>query len=111
MEIFTLRIVVIIEFKFDSNGNFIRKIGSRGQGVGQFWSPFGIDVDNENNIIVSDHGNHQIHLFSSNGNFIRKIGSQGNSDSQFLNPRGLAINSKSHVIIAEYSNHRIQIFG
>ncbi len=40
--------------KFDSDGNFLLKWGTSGTGNGEFQNAGGIDVDNSNNIYVSD---------------------------------------------------------
>ncbi|MFA3782614.1 6-bladed beta-propeller [Melioribacteraceae bacterium 4301-Me] len=40
--------------KFDSNGVFIRKYGRRGKGLGEFMSPFRIDVSEDGKLLVLD---------------------------------------------------------
>ena len=81
--------------KFDSNGNFITKWGSKGYGDGQFYLPFGIAVDSLDNVYVAEYGNNRIQKFDSNGNFTTKWGSTGNGDGQFNGPRGIAVDSSN----------------
>lgn len=50
--------------KFDSNGNFITKWGSTGNGDGQFESPIGITVDPKGIVYVVDGGNSRVQYFS-----------------------------------------------
>ena len=50
--------------KFDSNGNFITKWGSTGNGDGQFQSPIGITVNSKGIVYVVDGGNSRIQSFS-----------------------------------------------
>jgi DNA-binding beta-propeller fold protein YncE len=59
--------------KYDSNGKFMSRWGSAGTGDGQFYrsdplneyrSPWGIAVDRQGNIYVSDYGNHRIVKFA-----------------------------------------------
>ena len=52
---------------FASDGTFIRKWGSTGQGSGQFWLPSGIAVDSQGNVYVADCGNDRIQKFTSDG--------------------------------------------
>jgi tripartite motif-containing protein 71 len=49
--------------KFDSQGNFIAKWGSFGEGDGQFRDPEHLAVDSEGNIYVSDRKNENIQVF------------------------------------------------
>jgi hypothetical protein len=43
--------------KFDSDGNFITKWGSEGDGDDQFWLPHDIAIDSSDNVYVTDSGN------------------------------------------------------
>ncbi|MFA8343553.1 MAG: 6-bladed beta-propeller [Rhodothermaceae bacterium] len=58
---------------FDNNGRFIKKFGRQGKGPGEFSTPRGIDLDNGNNIYVSDIGNGRITKFDSDGNYLSSI--------------------------------------
>jgi DNA-binding beta-propeller fold protein YncE len=50
--------------KFDSNGNFITKWGSEGDGEGQFDIPEGIAIDSSGNVYVADTHNSRIQKFA-----------------------------------------------
>lgn len=51
--------------KFDSNGKFITKWGSRGSGDGQFHRlPEDVAVDSLGHVYVADTRNHRIQIFS-----------------------------------------------
>ncbi len=39
---------------FDSNGAFVFKFGSRGDGDGQFKNPYSVAVDSNDNLLVTD---------------------------------------------------------
>lgn len=77
--------------KFDSDGNFLLKFGSKGSGNGQFNMPWDVCIDNENNLYISDLLNNRIQVFSSSGNFIRSIGTQGSGNGQFNMPMAIDI--------------------
>ena len=49
--------------KFDTNGNFITKWGSKGTGDGQFIDPEHLAIDSDGYVYVSDRGNNNIKVF------------------------------------------------
>lgn len=62
-------------FLFDINGNFIRKIGNRGQGPGEYTAPsdFTVDLDNKY-IYIYDSNSRKIDCFNiQDGTFIRSV--------------------------------------
>ena len=76
---------------FDSNGNFLRKLGtSSGSGPGQFNSPTAVSVDSQGVISVLDSFNYRIQKFDQNGNFLSQWGSQATAwpaaPGTFLSP-------------------------
>lgn len=56
---------------FNTEGEFLLKFGSNGEGNGQFNAPTGVAVDVNGNIIVADWGNSRIQVstgsLTSNG--------------------------------------------
>jgi len=88
----------------------ILTFGSYGNENGQFYYPYGVTVNSNGNIIVSDFGNNRIQIFDSSGNFLSTFGSFGNGNGQFNGPIGTAINSKGNLIVCDRDNNRIQIF-
>ena len=50
--------------KFDSNGNFITKWGTEGEGEGEFKIPEGIAIDSSDNVYVADTHNSRIQKFA-----------------------------------------------
>jgi len=85
--------------------------GSYGNGNVQFNNPYGVTVNSNGNIVVSDSFNSRIQIFDSEGKFISTFGSRGNGNGQFKNPKGMTINSKGNIIASDSNNHRIQIFN
>jgi len=91
-----------------TNCFFVKSWGSRGNGDGQFNASFGIDVDSNHNVYVSDSNNNRVQVFDSEGNFLRKWGSLGSSNGQFRSPKGLAIDSSNNVYVID--SHTVQKF-
>lgn len=51
---------------FNTEGEFLLKFGSNGEGNGQFNAPTGVAVDVNGNIIVADWGNSRIQVSPTN---------------------------------------------
>ena len=103
--------------KLDSQGHFVTRWGTSGNGDGQFngySKPNSIVVDNNNNIYVTDSGNYRIQKFDSQGRFLTKWGTQGNGDGQFgatfNGPCGLGSDKQNDVYVFDCGNYRIQKF-
>ena len=86
------------------------KIGSKGNGDGQFSEPADVAVDVKGNIYIVDTGNNRIQIFDSSGKFINKFGSKGKSDGKFNIPFSIALNVKGKMYITDPLNDRIQMF-
>jgi len=115
--------------KFDSNGNFLTKFGTKGSADGQFQGPRGLAVDSAGNVYVADRGNERIQKFDSSDTFLTKWGSfcvlsvnvgcvdpddagpLELGDGQFSTPLGVAVDSAGNVYVADHGNFRIQKFA
>ena len=71
--------------------------------------PWGVAVNEQDEIAVSDVGNHKIHLFKSNGTHIKSFGGQG-GHGEFGWPSGTAYRG-DNIIVAEQKNHRVQVLS
>ena len=72
--------------------------------------PWGVAVNEEDEIAVSDVGNHKIHLFKSNGTHIKSFGEQGAKHGEFDFPSGTAYRG-DNIIVSEQLNHRVQVLS
>ena len=105
-----LILLITVYKKFDSNGKFITKWGSQGNGNGQFDSASGIEADSSGNVYVVDSNNHDVQKFDSNGTFITKWGSNGYDNGQFSSPQSIAVDSSGNVYVVDYDSQRVQKF-
>jgi len=48
---------------FDKDGTFITRLGSEGNGKGQFSAPESIDIDSAGEVYVADTTNNNIQMF------------------------------------------------
>ena len=69
---------------------------------------YGIAVNTEGKIIVTDYTGHCAYVFDQDGNCLRKIGSQGSNSGQFKYPTGVSFLNDNEILIADQLNHRIQ---
>lgn len=53
---------ILVVQVFNTEGEFLLKFGSNGEGNGQFNAPTGVAVDVNGNIIVADWGNSRIQV-------------------------------------------------
>ena len=70
-------------------------------------NPWGVAVNEQDEIAVSDVGNHKIHLFKSDGTHIKSFGGEGTQQGEFNRPAGIAFHS-NNIFVAEHGNHRVQ---
>ena len=61
-----------------------------------FDRPWGVAVNERNEIGVTDCGNHRIQVFrSSDGTYLRSFGRKGDKNGELRFPRGIAFNVKN----------------
>jgi len=85
--------------------------GQFGLSVGMFYRPWGVAVNERNEIAVTDVCNRRVQLYSSDGTFLRSFGSKGDQEGEFMEPRGIAFLNNENIVVADRSNHRVQIFS
>jgi hypothetical protein len=56
--------------KFDINGKFLKQIGKKGKGPGEFLGPKDIDVDGKGHLYIRDVINRRIQIFNSKGEYL-----------------------------------------
>ena len=72
--------------------------------------PWGIAVNEQDEIAVSDVGNHKIHLFKRDGTHIRSFGGKGAQHGEFDWPSGIAYHG-DNIIVAGQGSHRVQVLS
>ncbi|CAH3190690.1 unnamed protein product [Porites evermanni] len=70
-------------------------------------NPWGVAVNDDDEIAVSDAGNDKIHLFKSDGTHIKSFGGYGTQQGEFNRPAGIAFHG-NNIIVAEQYNCRVQ---
>ena len=70
--------------------------------------PWGVAVNEQDEIAVSDTGNHKIHLFKSNGSHIKSFGEEGAKPGEFDWPCGIVFHGANIIVAEQSENCRIQ---
>lgn len=89
---------------------FVLKWGTRGSGVGQLNSPFGLGLDGIGNVYVADTFNNRVQLFSPSGAVLRVLGSAGAGPGQLSSPTDVAVSPTGDAYVADYGNLRISVW-
>ena len=98
-------------YTFTLDGHYIGKFGTRGSGMCEFNSPYGITSDLNGFIIVADTYNHRVSIFDECGGCIHSFGSYGSANGQFSGPSGIALSPNGSIYVSDHYNIRIQIFS
>ena len=69
---------------------------------------YGIAVNTEGQIVVTDNFGNCVYVFDENGNCFIKSRGEGSNTGQFQYPDGISFLNVNEVLIADYSNNRIQ---
>ena len=89
----------------------VLSFGREGSSAGMLTKPWGVAVNERNEIAVTDHGNHRVQVFSSDGTYLRSFGRNGDKQGEFNWPAGIAFDKNSNIIVVGSDNHRVQMFN
>ncbi len=116
--------------EFNSKEEYVRTVGSSGEGAGQFKTTYGVIVDSKGNVWATDDGNNRVEEFNSEGTFIKtfgwgvsngenkfevcttscRAGLQGSGNGEFSYVKGIAVNSSGDIFVVDRGNDRVQEF-
>ena len=107
--------------KFDSEGNYVATYGTPGvpyiTDAHHFNSPWGVTLDGDGNLYVSESLGARVLKFDSSGSLLWSVGEPGvaGSDNAHLGRewfgRNLAVDAQGRVFVPDASNQRIQVFS
>ena len=85
--------------------------GGFGESVGKLDTPWGVAVNDRDEIAVTELNNNRVSVFSSDGTHLRSFGKYGKNNGELTYPRGIAFDKHGNIIVADAGNHRIQVFS
>jgi hypothetical protein len=80
--------------KFDRTGKFLKSIGRRGKGPGEFDQPHALAMDSKGRLFVGDRSNNRIQILDQDGNYLEEW-------TQFSRPSGIAIDRDDNIYVAD----------
>ena len=84
--------------------------GPGGESVGMLNGPWGVAVNDRDEIAVAECWNHRVSVFSSDGTHLRSFGKRGKNNGELNAPSGIAFDSLGNIAVADCNNHRVQVF-
>jgi DNA-binding beta-propeller fold protein YncE len=95
---------------FDSDGNFVRFLGKRGDGAGMFARPKGIAIDSDGHIYIADAQTSRLQVLLPDGTPLLALGAFGEMQGQWLLMEGMAFDRHNRLFSIDGLNGRVQIF-
>ena len=88
----------------------VLSFGQLGSSVAMRCSPYGVAVNERDEIAVTDSNNNSVQVFSSDGTHLRSFGRKGDKQGEFNFPVGIAFDKNRRSIVVDTLNHRVQLF-
>ena len=76
---------------------------------GHFREPRGVGFDRDNNLYVSEYGNHCITKLTTKGQYLARFGSEGSDPGQLFGPASLTTDGE-YIYVTELGIDRVSIF-
>ena len=93
---------------FDLDLNFVRSIGSHGEGRSEFNAPFDVKFDIAGNMYVAEYNNGRVQVLDTSGQFIRAFGQEG--EGKLRGPTGLHIVDDKYVYVSDWRGDCIVVY-
>ena len=88
---------------FTSDGATVTEFGAFGSDEGEFFTPYGIALDSNDDVYVADPENRSVQKFSKEGNYIETVGEFGSEICDFTQPAYVTIDSGDNVYVYDGS--------
>ena len=88
----------------------VLSFGQKGESIGILTSPWGVAVNDRDEIAVTELNNERVSVFSSDGTHLRSFGREGNNNSELQFPRGIAFDRHGNIVVTDSANNRVQVF-
>jgi len=88
----------------------VLSFGKLGFSAGRLKSPWGLAVNERNEITVTESRNYRVQVFRSDGTCLRTFGRKGDGEGELNFPNGIARDSNDNIFAADCNNHRIVKF-
>ena len=90
----------------------VLSFGQRGSAAGMLSKPWGVAVNERNEIVVTEVGNNRFQVFSSDGTFLRSFGGKGDKQGELNSPAGIGFDvNNENILVVDNVNGRVQLFS
>ena len=89
----------------------VLSFGKEGSAAGMLNKPWGVAVNERNEIAVTDRNNNRIQIFSSDGTYLRFFGIKGDKQGEFNSPSGIVFDKNGNLLVVDRNNSRVQCFS
>ena len=89
----------------------VLSFGQKGSFVGMRFGPYGVAVNERDEIAVTDTATYRVQVFSSDGTYLRSFGRKGDKQGELDWPAGIAFDKNKRSIVVDSNNHRVQLFN
>lgn len=106
-----LTAVVLSEQVTELDGTYFKADifgGNISTNLGDFWWPYGVTLDAQHRLYVSDTWNDRIQMYDPVSQAWSLVAPKGTNVGQFRKPFGLTVDSKGNLYVADQNNNRVQ---
>ena len=89
----------------------VLSFGQKGSSVGMRFGPYGVAVNERDEIAVTDIVTYRVKVFSSDGTYLRSFGREGDKQGELNWPAGIAFDKNKRSIVVDSNNNRVQLFN
>ena len=89
----------------------VLSFGREGSSVGMFNEPWGVTVNERNEIAVTDKENNRVQVFSIDGTYLGSFGRKGDVDGELYGPCGIDFCTNENIAVTDFLNCRVQMFN
>ena len=88
----------------------VLSFGQSGSSVGMLNGPYGVAVNERDEIAVTEIGNRRVQVFRSDGTYVRSFDMEVNKEGELNWPSAIAFDKNGCSIVVDSHNHRVQFF-
>ena len=83
--------------------------GQYGESLGMLYWPWGVAVNDHDQISVTEFLHHRVSVFSGDGTHLGSFGREGQNNGEFRSPSRIAFDNHGNIVVADNNNHRVQV--
>lgn len=98
-----------VVYVYDLSGTLVRRIGLRGNNIGELNFPTAVDVIDHALVLVLDKHRFNVVCFTTAGQFLGEFGGMGNTLGWFYHPERMAVDNLGRIYVSQIFLNRVQV--